>query len=111
MRQRLLRIDSRNAGVVVTVSDRALSVRFPMVMSFAHEGINPQRMIVKWRVFCLALCGRLGRAALAQCCIADALQFGHPPPENVQQDTASSASIGIGYTRVHFRNSTRAVAT
>src|SRR5438477_348749 len=51
MRQRLVRIESRNAGVVVTVSDRALSVRFPMLMSFAQDGINPQRMVVKWRIF------------------------------------------------------------
>src|SRR5215472_3404147 len=51
MRQRLVRIDSRNAGVFVTVSDRALSVRFPMLMSFAQEGINPQRIVVKWRIF------------------------------------------------------------
>ena len=35
MRQRLLRIESRNAGVVVTVSDRALSVRFPILASLA----------------------------------------------------------------------------
>src|SRR5438132_7133879 len=51
MRQRLVRIESRNAGVVVTVSDRALSVRFPMLMSLAQDGINPQRMVVKWRIF------------------------------------------------------------
>src|SRR5215469_13343653 len=51
MRQRLVRIESRNAGVVVTLSDLALSVRFPMLMSFAQDGINPQRMVVKWRTF------------------------------------------------------------
>src|SRR5215470_18734022 len=51
MRQRFVRIESRNAGVVVTVSDRALSVRFPMLMSFAQEGTNPHRMVVKWRTF------------------------------------------------------------
>src|SRR5260370_3315390 len=51
MRQRFVRIESRNAGVFVTVSDRALSVRFPMLMPLAHDGINPQRMIVNVRVF------------------------------------------------------------
>src|SRR5438445_4747701 len=51
MRQRFVRIDSRNAGVVVTVSDRAFSVRVPMLMSFAQDGIRPQRMVVKLRVF------------------------------------------------------------
>src|SRR6266436_7892452 len=49
--QRFLRIESRNAGFVVTVSDRALSVWVPMVMSFAQEGIRPQRMVVNLRVF------------------------------------------------------------
>src|SRR6266699_69413 len=50
MRQRLVRIESRNAGVVVTVSDRALSVRVPMLMSLAQEGMSPQRMVVNMRV-------------------------------------------------------------
>lgn len=56
MRQRFVRIDSRNAGVVVTVSDRALSVRVPMVMSLAQDGISPQRIVVKcldFLPFCL----------------------------------------------------------
>src|SRR5215472_17774417 len=51
MRQRLVRIESRNAGVVVTASDRALSVRLPMLMSLAQDGINPQRIVVKRRTF------------------------------------------------------------
>src|SRR6266481_5788334 len=51
MRQRLVKIEFRNAGVVVTVSDRALSVRVPMLMSFAQEGISPQRIVVNLRVF------------------------------------------------------------
>src|SRR5215468_2163123 len=51
MRQRFLRIESRNAGVVVTVSDRALSVRVPMLMSLAQDGISPQRILVKCRDF------------------------------------------------------------
>ena len=51
MRQRFVRIESRNAGVVLTVSDRAFSVRVPILMSFAQDGISPQRMFVKRRVF------------------------------------------------------------
>lgn len=51
MRQRLVRIESRNAGVVFTASDRALSVRFPMLMSLAQDGTSPQRMVVKCRLF------------------------------------------------------------
>src|SRR5260370_42024270 len=49
--QRFVRIGSRNAGFVVTVSDRALSVWVPMLMSFAQDGIRPQRMVVNLRVF------------------------------------------------------------
>src|SRR6266704_4390235 len=51
MRQRFLRIGSRNAGFVVTVSDRALRVWVPMLMSFAQDGISPQRMVVNLRIF------------------------------------------------------------
>src|SRR5215472_11445056 len=51
MRQRLVRIESRNAGVVVTVSERAFSVRAPMLMSLAQDGISPQRIVVKCRDF------------------------------------------------------------
>src|SRR6266513_2096083 len=103
MRQRFVRIESRNAGVFVTVSDRAFSVRVPMLMSLAHDGISPQRIVVKCRDFFRFPCGRSGLAALAQCCIADALQPHHPRPENAQQDTASNASVGICYTPVHCR--------
>src|SRR6266436_2899887 len=49
--QRFLSIESRNAGFVVTVSDRALSFLLPMLMSFAQDGIRPQRMVVNLRVF------------------------------------------------------------
>lgn len=51
MRQRFVRIEFRNAGVVVTVSDRALSVLFPMLISFAQDGMSPQRIVVNWRTF------------------------------------------------------------
>src|SRR6266853_4206435 len=51
IRQRFVRIGSRNAGFVVTVSDRALSVWVPMLMSFAQDGIRPQRIVVHLRVF------------------------------------------------------------
>ena len=40
---------------------------------------------------------------MAQCCIADARQFHHPPLENVQQHTASSVSVGICCTPVYCR--------
>src|SRR5437762_14295034 len=108
MRQRLVRIESRNAGVVVTVSDRALSVRFPMLMSFAQDGINPQRMVVKWRIFLpcslrTIRTGCVGAMLYREC--SSTLQLHHPPPETVQQGTASSASVGIDYTHIHSHRS------
>ena len=36
---------------LVSVFDRALNVQFRMLMSFAQDGINPKRMVVKWRDF------------------------------------------------------------
>src|SRR6267142_1761244 len=51
MRHRFVRMESRNEGVVVTVSDRALSVRFPMLMSVAQEGMSPQRIVENLRDF------------------------------------------------------------
>src|SRR6266566_9430148 len=102
MRQRFVRTESRNAGVVVTVSDRALSALVPMLMSFALDGIRPQRMVVKCRVFFLVLCGPLGPAGLAQCCIEDASRF-RPTPGTVRPSSDLSASIGICCTRVHSR--------
>jgi hypothetical protein len=35
----------------VTVSDRAFRVRVPMLMSFAQEGMSPQRIVEKLRDF------------------------------------------------------------
>jgi hypothetical protein len=34
-----------------SVFDRALSVQFLMFMSCAQDGINPKRLVVKWRDF------------------------------------------------------------
>src|SRR6266849_2909602 len=51
MRHLLIRIESRNAGVIVTVSDRALSVRLPMLISVAQEGMSPHRIVVNVRDF------------------------------------------------------------
>ena len=48
-RQRRLATEVRNAEVVAAVSDRALIMRAPMDMSFAHAGIRPQRMTRRLR--------------------------------------------------------------
>lgn len=42
-------MESLNAGVIVTVSERALSVRVPMLMSVAQEGMSPHRIVVNLR--------------------------------------------------------------
>src|SRR5580693_4851271 len=102
MRHLLVRIESRNAGSVVTVSDRALRVRFPMLMSVAQEGMSPQRIVVNLRDFLPIPCEPLGLAGLEQCCIEDAPRF-RPTPETARPDSALSTSIGICCTRVYCR--------
>jgi hypothetical protein len=102
MRHLLVRIESRNAGSVVTVSDRALSVRFPMLMSVAQEGTSPQRIVVNLRDFLPDSLRTVRTGWLAQCCIEDAPRF-RPTPETARPDSALSASIGICCTRVYCR--------